>query len=91
MKPKALAVLSAVAVFCLPALALACPVCGAAQNDANQRAFVGSTIFLSLLPLAMMGGLAAWGLWRVRKQAEERKSEDVPRDSSVQLRLEPRP
>lgn len=71
---KRLAALASAGVALLaPALALACPVCGVGTNEANRRAFIGSTIFLSLLPLAMIGGLVAWGVWRVRKQERERQ------------------
>jgi hypothetical protein len=47
------------AVLSSPAVAYACPVCFDA-NEANRTAFIVTTIFLSLLPLAMVGGIAYW-------------------------------
>ena len=46
----------------LPRLALACPVCMAA--DARRMdAYVATTVMLSLLPLGAIGGIA-WLVWR---------------------------
>jgi hypothetical protein len=42
-----------------PALAHACSVCFEA-NDKNRAAFFATTIFLSLLPLGMIAGMAYW-------------------------------
>ena len=42
--------------------AWACPVC-MAPGGPNSDAFLASTIFLSLLPLAMMFGTGVW-IWR---------------------------
>ncbi len=41
-------------LFLRPELALACGVCGAADDNSNT--FLASTVFLSLLPLAMIFG-----------------------------------
>ena len=46
----------------LPSPALACSVCYSA-NEPNRLAFIATTAFLSLFPLAMVGGIA-WWLWR---------------------------
>ena len=56
MKARLLAV---AAVLGTPAVAYACPVCFDA-NEANRTAFILTTIFLSLLPLGMVGGIAYW-------------------------------
>lgn len=57
------------AVIWLGTAAWACAVCGG-QDDADTRqAFIDTTIFLSLLPLAMMGS-AGWWMWK-RSQAVE--------------------
>lgn len=48
-----------------PALARACPVCFSA-TEANRDAYLGGTIFLSLLPLALLGGLALLIRYRAR-------------------------
>lgn len=45
-----------------PALAQACPVCFS-LSPRSRWAFLGTTIFLSLLPLGMIGG----GLWWLRR------------------------
>ena len=48
-----------------PAAAWACPVCQGGQA-ANQLAFRSTTVLLSLLPLAMIGGLVYFLRARVR-------------------------
>ena len=49
-------------LLALSTTAWACPVC-MAPGGPNSDAFLGSTIFLSLLPLAMMFSGGIW-LWR---------------------------
>jgi hypothetical protein len=56
----------ALAALSLPAQALACPVCSAGRDDAARQAFFDTTIFLSLLPLAMFGGIVYWLMRRAR-------------------------
>ncbi len=51
-------------LLALPEAAHACAVCGAAV-DRSKSAFLGTTILLSLLPLAMIGA----GLWWIARQA----------------------
>jgi len=46
----------ALASWLLPAVAMACPVCFDA-TDANRGAYLGTTVFLSLLPLAAIGSV----------------------------------
>lgn len=63
---RPLPVLIAALAAAWPRLALACPVCMAA--DARRTdAYVATTVLLSLLPLAAIGGIA-WLVWR-RSQA----------------------
>jgi hypothetical protein len=50
------------ALLALPVVAAACPVCGAATEN-NRMAYLGMTIFMSLLPLAGIGGVALW-VWK---------------------------
>jgi len=45
-----------------PRLGLACSVCGIGMGD-NQLAFLLTTLVLSVLPLAAIGGVAVW-IWR---------------------------
>lgn len=79
------AALASACVLVWPALALACPVCGTAQSEDVRKAFLGSTIFLSLFPLAIMGGIALWVWWQFRKREREREA----RASAVSRPLEP--
>ena len=46
--------------------ALACAVCS--NGGQNQQAFINMTIFLSLLPLTLLGGLVGV-LWYLHRQA----------------------
>jgi hypothetical protein len=54
--------LAALALMAVPNAAWACSVCYSA-NEGNRWAFFTTTVFLSLLPLAMVGGIVYW-LWR---------------------------
>ncbi len=59
----------------IPDAVSACPVCFSA-TDENRLAFLGTTIFLSLLPLGMVAGA---GLW-IRRRARELDDGDVDPD-----------
>jgi hypothetical protein len=66
------------------ALLLACSVCGAGQ-EGTEWAYVAMTGVVSLLPLAMIGGVAFW-LYRASKQrdadeAETRAAQQPARES----------
>ena len=73
--------LATLALLALPAVAEACAVCGAA--DRNRAAFLGTTIFLSLLPLGMIGGGVLWlrrragGTWRAEFEEREEPGADA--------------
>lgn len=58
------------AITLLPAVAYACPVCFDA-NEANRTAFLVTTVFLSLLPLSMIGGVILWLVGSARQKDEE--------------------
>lgn len=73
MRPGAL--LAAAAAWLLPAVALACPVCFD-SNEANRDAYLGTTVLLSLLPLAFVGGVVL--VLRRRAQARENSHETSP-------------
>jgi hypothetical protein len=77
---RALAVLAlaGVLVFLLPDAVAACPVCFSATEE-NRMAFLGTTIFLSLLPLGMVGGAGLWIRNRVRERDDEPLDRDRPR------------
>jgi len=51
-----------------PTTARACAVCFSA-NDANRTAFLLTTLFLSTLPLALIGGFLLWLRRRARQRA----------------------
>lgn len=74
----ALLVAALLATLLVAPAALACPVCGTPKNEATQQAFVGSTVFLSLLPLAMIGGLVGAAVWRMRRLEREAVAELPP-------------
>jgi len=60
------------AALALPAVASACDNCLAAQDDAIQAAFAIASVFLSVTPLALIGGFVWWLRRRAQKlQAEE--------------------
>jgi hypothetical protein len=61
-------------VLSAPGIALACPVCFATKNEANRAAFFNSTMFLSLIPLAMMGAVI-YGVYRKVKAHEAQERE----------------
>ena len=62
--------LTALAVVLGPALALACPVCGQGREGSGMALLVMS-IILTLLPLAMISGVAYWAYTRVKKAERE--------------------
>ncbi len=53
----------------LPGLAHACPVCFD-PRDENRLAFLGTTVFLSLLPLAIVAGTLLYIRHRSRQAAD---------------------
>ena len=53
-------------VVALPDVAHACPVCFDPREE-NRFAFLATTVFMSLVPLGMVGGV---GLW-LRRRARE--------------------
>ena len=59
-----------------PRLALACAVCSAGREDENQTAFLISTIFMSLLPLAALGTLV-FVLWRRFQKLEQANAASI--------------
>ncbi len=50
-------------------LAYACPSC-ASPLEENRQAFVDTTIFLTVVPLTMMGGFVWWLRRKVRERDE---------------------
>jgi hypothetical protein len=60
------ALATALAVWGFPASALACSVCFSAKDEANRLAFIASTVFLTALPLVLMGAFIAWAARRAQ-------------------------
>lgn len=56
-----------------PAVVQACAVCNDPKNANDQSAFLNMTIFMSLFPLAMIGGICLW-LHRRFKALEAREA-----------------
>jgi len=61
----------------LPDVAHACPVCFDPREE-NRVAFLATTIFMSLVPLGMVGGLGMWLRKRARALAHPRPEDDGP-------------
>ncbi len=68
--------LAALAVLLAPELAQACSVCFSGQ-DQSRTAFIVTTAFLSVLPLALIAGMALWIRSRARA-LEARRSDPAP-------------
>ncbi len=67
--------LYAALLLAAPGAALACPVCGGpAEKEQVQQAFVNTTIFLSAVPLLMIGG----GVWWLFRRARQMDAEEQP-------------
>lgn len=61
--PSRLLLTAAVSVVGMsPRLAQACAVCFSA-SDETRDAFLGTTVFMTVLPLLMVGGVVVW-MWR---------------------------
>lgn len=69
--------LAALLVALASAAAVACPVCGQGKEGTGP-ALLTMTIIMSALPLAMVGGLAAWAAHRVRKARREDEAQGRP-------------
>ena len=70
---RALHIAVAFLAFGLPSQVLACPVCSPGRDDATQKAFFSMTIFMTLLPLTMFGGIVYWFVRRARALDEPRE------------------
>jgi hypothetical protein len=74
---------AAVAVAWAADLAYACPSC-ASPLEENRQAFVDTTVFLTVVPLMMMGGFIWWLRRRIRAmddRAEIAVPENLLRDA----------
>jgi hypothetical protein len=78
----------------LPGVALACPVCFAAKDEANRVAFLITTVLLTALPVIMIGGVIVWLARRAREmdledRAEQQAQTAVAESSVAPERAEP--
>lgn len=58
-------------------VAHACPVCFSAKDEAQRQAFFDTTIFLTVLPLLLIGGFIYWAARRVRHLDAEQSARDA--------------
>jgi hypothetical protein len=63
--PVLFPLLAAGLAWLTPVAAAACSVCFSGSEE-SRAAFIGTTVFLSVLPLAMIGGLVWWIRRRLR-------------------------
>ena len=62
---RACVAVAAVAVGSTADFAYACSVCGSPLEE-NRQAFIDTTVFLTVVPLMMMGGFIWWLRRRIR-------------------------
>ena len=80
-------VIAAAGVLLLPGLGEACPVCFSSQDE-NRTAFIFTTIFMTFLPLTLIGGTLWWLRRRFLKLNEAdfasraQEPQEPPRTSS---------
>lgn len=69
-----LGVAAALTIALVAPIAISCPVCGAAKDESTRQAFVEMTVFMSLLPLLLLGTLAVVVVRRIgAAEREERR------------------
>ena len=69
---------AALLALVLPEVASACPMCMAGQGGGTQRAFALGSLFLSVLPLAVIGG----AVWYLRRRARALAAAAPPTDAA---------
>ena len=69
---RSLACAVAVVVASVSSVAHACPTC-ASPLEENRQAFVDTTILLTLVPLAMIGGF----VWWLRRKARSLEQHEI--------------
>jgi uncharacterized membrane protein YcfT len=67
----------ALVVALISGAALACPVCGT-PSEQGQGAYLFMTPIMSLLPLALVGGLVFWLVRRVRRAERDEAHPSTP-------------
>ena len=71
---SALAPIVALAVVASPTLARACAVCTAGRDEENAFAFLVTTVFMSIMPLAALGTLIFVLYRRIQKLEADREA-----------------
>jgi hypothetical protein len=56
-------------VWLAPEAAAACAACYGGGTEESRTAFIATTVFMSVLPLGMVGGLV-WWIWRRMREIE---------------------
>ncbi|MDP1824145.1 MAG: hypothetical protein Q8L48_12910 [Archangium sp.] len=51
--------------------AFACAVCGAGENDPSRGSYVVMSVIISLLPLAMLGGIVGYVVVKTRASEKQ--------------------
>jgi len=69
--------LALVALALLPEPGFACPVCFD-PNDEHRQAFLATAIFMTVLPLGMVGGVGIWLRKRLRRLDDEEAPPEPP-------------
>ena len=80
---RAVWLFAAVALLALPELAEACSVCAANDDNGTLGAFRLSTAFLTVLPLALFGGVGWWLARRIRAHDARNLPEPARTSSSL--------
>jgi cbb3-type cytochrome oxidase subunit 3 len=70
-RTKALLLGATAFALALPDAARACPMCVSAQDEAVQTAFAVASLFMTAMPLSVIGGFVWWLRRRARKLAAE--------------------
>jgi uncharacterized membrane protein YebE (DUF533 family) len=69
-----------------PAVALACPMCFDGGNS-NKDAFLWGSLFLMIVPVTAIGGLAYWAYRRMRASEARQAARTRADDERQPLRL----
>ena len=81
------------ASWLVPGLALACTVCMGGQEEESRKAFIGTTAFLTFFPLLMLGVVIGWFVRRAlahEREEEARLQAHAAGSHTVPSEVEPR-
>lgn len=88
---NAAAGLLVLALLWAPSVSQACSQCLATRTRQNQLAFIGTTVFLSLMPLVLVGGIVLWLRRRLQAAGEQLAGESVPSSGEISRVSPPAP